>query len=740
MNHVSTDFNLKKANRFLKNGRLEEASSLYSKILQNFPQNKFAKDGLIKIHDSVINKHKVRLFSLYENKKFDQLIQEARVLSIKNYYSIYLWNILGYTFFSQDKLEEAIVCFQRVLDINPIHTEAYDNIGQIYCRCGAFDKAIENYEQALRTNPNYSNSYNNLGVALNHLGYFDKAIENFRKAVKINPHFGYAYNNMGISLGYIMQYEEAIKSYKKALEIQPNNEEILHNIGKILSKITVNNQNEEITNLLCLILDRNNIIRPSDISKLSLKLIKFESGYNKLVKKYNSGDLNNSFHEVIKNLSDISLLSKLMKVLPLPDLELEKMLTFVRRSFLLLSTKDTFPSESLKFLSDLALQCFTNEYIYPQEFEESKKLKEVELLVKEMFISNKQPSVQLILCLASYNALQKYNWSHLILNNPLIEDVLKRQAIEPLQEFQLKQNMPILEDINNKISLKVKEQYEKNPYPRWINLSLNINAVPISKLIFEYDLKVFNQIIYDVKNPEILIAGCGTGQQVIERASHIKNSSIFAIDLSLSSLAYAKRKTNDLNIKNVKYAQSDILNLGNLKKQFDIIECVGVLHHMDNPMAGWKVLIDRLKPGGLMKIGLYSEKARKNIVKLRKKIKSLGIETTDKEMKSFRQEIINSSYPEIQDLKILQDFYSLSMFRDLLFHVQEHRFTISKIQNCLYQLGLNFCGFENKDLIDNFKLVQNSKEDIYDLNNWEIYEEKNPSSFIGMYQFWCQKP
>ena len=223
-------------------------------------------------------------------------------------------------------------------------------------------------------------------------------------------------------------------------------------------------------------------------------------------------------------------------------------------------------------------------------------------------------------------------------------------------------------------------------------------------------------------------------------ASHIKNSSIFAIDLSLSSLAYAKRKTNDLSIKNVKYAQSDILNLGNLKKQFDIIECVGVLHHMDNPMAGWKVLIDRLKPGGLMKIGLYSEKARKNIVKLRKKIKSLGIETTDNEMKSFRQEIINSSYPEIHDLKMYQDFYSLSMFRDLLFHVQEHRFTISKIQNCLYQLGLNFCGFENKDLIDNFKLVQNSKEDIYDLNNWEIYEEKNPSSFIGMYQFWCQKP
>ena len=51
--------------------------------------------------------------------------------------------------------------------------------------------------------------------------------------------------------------------------------------------------------------------------------------------------------------------------------------------------------------------------------------------------------------------------------------------------------------------------------------------------------------------------------------------------------------------------QADILDLGKLKKQFDIIESAGVLHHMKDPMAGWQVLTDRLKLGGLMKIGLY---------------------------------------------------------------------------------------------------------------------------------------
>ena len=74
--------------------------------------------------------------------------------------------------------------------------------------------------------------------------------------------------------------------------------------------------------------------------------------------------------------------------------------------------------------------------------------------------------------------------------------------------------------------------------------------------------------------------------------------------------------------------QADILNLGQLNKQFDIVESVGVLHHMGNPMEGWKVLTDCLKPGGLMKIGLYSELARKNNVKIRNEIKKLGLGRT----------------------------------------------------------------------------------------------------------------
>ena len=80
---------------------------------------------------------------------------------------------------------------------------------------------------------------------------------------------------------------------------------------------------------------------------------------------------------------------------------------------------------------------------------------------------------------------------------------------------------------------------------------------------------------------------------------------------------------------------------GPARKKFDIIESVGVLHHMDYPMFGWKVLTKLLKPGGLMKIGLYSELGRQNITKVRKEIKSTKIGTSETEIRDFRHLLAN---------------------------------------------------------------------------------------------------
>ena len=272
-----------------------------------------------------------------------------------------------------------------------------------------------------------------------------------------------------------------------------------------------------------------------------------------------------------------------------------------------------------------------------------------------------------------------------------------------------------------------------------MNTGLRLKPAPISKLVEEIKLKLLDNKITKAEAPNTLIAGCGTGQHSIGTAARFKGSKILAIDLSLSSLSYAKRKTEELGFQNIDYMQADILNLGNLGRQFDIVESAGVLHHMDDPVAGWRVLTDCLKPGGLMKIGLYSELARQHIVEIRQEISRAGIGSSDVAMKSFRAKVMRSDQNHHKKILNSPDFYSLSTLKDLLFHVQEHRFTITQIQDCLAELGLKFCGFESAKIVSHFKLANTNTDDRYNLDKWEAYEVANPRAFAGMYQFWCQK-
>ena len=82
--------------------------------------------------------------------------------------------------------------------------------------------------------------------------------------------------------------------------------------------------------------------------------------------------------EVITDLSELPYCLKLMSVCPLPDLALENLLRELRASLLLSISDLTGSHEELEFQSALALQCFTNEYIYNQSEHEDKALAALE--------------------------------------------------------------------------------------------------------------------------------------------------------------------------------------------------------------------------------------------------------------------------------------------------------------------------------------------------------------------------
>ena len=145
---------------------------------------------------------------------------------------------------------------------------------------------------------------------------------------------------------------------------------------------------------------------------------------------------------------------------------------------------------------------------------------------------SEQPETLKVLCLASYRSLHQYDWCQKLECLDNLEEVKRRLIEEPLLEKMIAKDIPVLEEISNDVSLKVREQYEENPYPRWEKLETMIKAKPIVTVCDESKLQLYSKNIKNVTAPAILIAGCGTGQHSTGTASRFSNCHVTAVDLT----------------------------------------------------------------------------------------------------------------------------------------------------------------------------------------------------------------
>jgi SAM-dependent methyltransferase len=252
---------------------------------------------------------------------------------------------------------------------------------------------------------------------------------------------------------------------------------------------------------------------------------------------------------------------------------------------------------------------------------------------------------------------------------------------------------------------------------------------------------------------DILVAGCGTGQNLVETAREFKAAQVLAVDLSLASLCYAKRQALALGLANIRFGVADILELGEVARgnragadgaalsTVDIVDASGVLHHMADPWEGWRALLSLMRPGAFMRVGLYSRLARRHINAARAFIAARGYSSSAEDIRRARQDIL--ALAEGEDAKGVVrylDFFSTSECRDMLFHVQEWQMTLPEIGRFLGESNVEFLGFvSDPRVIQTFKTRFPQDQSASDLELWHAFETDNPDVFAGMYQFWIRK-
>ena len=320
-------------------------------------------------------------------------------------------------------------------------------------------------------------------------------------------------------------------------------------------------------------------------------------------------------------------------------------------------------------------------------------------------------------------------------------NVVKVTLRDHMEEQALKSTIGIFSQIENQTSQNVRGQYEEHPYPRWIHMPhvAPVNLAFLLKTWFPHFSPP--QFLEDPR--KILIAGCGTGRHAAHVALQWPRADVLAIDLSTASIAYAMRKTKELRINNIRFLHGDILEAEKLGSSFDIIQAVGVLHHMKEPLAGWRILSGLVRDGGVFKGGLYCERGRQDVFSARRTIAKEGIAGTRGDIADFRRRILRGEVPgDFSKIIELADFFSTSSCRDLMFHVHEDNYTPLRLKAEIEDVGLIFLGFnEFEELGINAEYRQRFPDDpsLTNLENWEDFEKTQEHPLEG-YDFWCWKP
>lgn len=251
---------------------------------------------------------------------------------------------------------------------------------------------------------------------------------------------------------------------------------------------------------------------------------------------------------------------------------------------------------------------------------------------------------------------------------------------------------------------EVREHYEELPYPhrdpemegKVIHASdgMNPNAVNHHAWGGKKDLR---------KGGRVLIAGDGTGDSSVQWAESLYGSDaeVVAIDLSSSSMEVAKKRWAKRKISDrVQHYHMSLLDLPTSGfGEFDVIECSGVLHHLEDPVAGLAALKSVLKDDGIMGIMVYAQYGRLSIYMVQDMLRRLmrpNMTRTEKIAlaRGFLDNVPDTHWLTVKNELFLEELRwpDGSGIYDLLLHTQDRAYTVPQLYEWVEGLGLHVAG------------------------------------------------
>jgi tetratricopeptide (TPR) repeat protein len=142
------------------------------------------------------------------------LIMMLFVVSGHSQLTAFDWVNEGLSLASQNKTEEAIICYDIAIELDPNCTIAWGNKADALDKLGKYSEALKCYGNFIRLDPTVSMMWNNLGLNLQKQGYDTAAIKCYDEALRLDPNNEYAFENKNNAFVTLNESNDAIDAYR----------------------------------------------------------------------------------------------------------------------------------------------------------------------------------------------------------------------------------------------------------------------------------------------------------------------------------------------------------------------------------------------------------------------------------------------------------------------------------------------------------------------------------------------
>lgn len=180
--------------------------------------------------------HELKADALYSMGKHSDLVQACREAFALGVESAHLRHLSGTSLTALKQPAEALLAFDRTLQLDSRHIDALNGRGNALEALGRYEEALGAFDQGLALKADFPEALHNRARVLATLKRYPEALDNVARALQYKPDFADAWNSRGATLDLLDKPEEAVIAFDRAITLNPNHATALSNRGIVLVK------------------------------------------------------------------------------------------------------------------------------------------------------------------------------------------------------------------------------------------------------------------------------------------------------------------------------------------------------------------------------------------------------------------------------------------------------------------------------------------------------------------------